>query len=217
VTRLEFRLLGKPKILLEDQALELGRKPLVLLALLCDTANDHKLATRDVLAQMLWAGKNNALGNLSTALNQIRELFGFDPFISDDKTRTLQFGSEFSSDWQAQLQTAQSENPNHWLATWNALDQEFLGFPEPAWDAKFDLEFQNWLEAKRQELQQLRRDLGVRLALHHLNVQNWLAALPFLEGVKPDLGDPQEQMLLYRPPRIARVPARTRGSPELRC
>jgi tetratricopeptide (TPR) repeat protein len=198
VTRLEFRWLGKPKILLEDQTLELGRKPLVLLALLCDTSNNHKLATRDVLAQMLWAGKNNALGNLSTALNQIRDLCGFDPFISDEKTRTLQFGSEFSSDWQVQLSAAQSENPNHWLETWNALNQEFLGFPEPAWDAKFDLEFQNWLEAKRQELQQLRRDLGVRLALHHLNAQNWLAALPFLESVKPEIGDPQEQMLLYR-------------------
>ncbi len=153
---------------------------------------------RDSLAQMLWAGKSNALGSLSTALNQIRDLLGFDPFISDDKTRTLQFGSEFSSDWQTQLQAAQSENPNHWLASWNALSQEFLGFPEPAWDAKFDLEFQNWLEAKRQELQQLRRDLSSRLALHHLNAQNWLGALPFLEFVKPEIGDPQEQMLLYR-------------------
>ncbi len=198
VTRLEFRLLGRPQVLLEGQPLELGRKPVVLLALLCDLSKGSKLPTRDVLAQMLWAGKSNALGSLSTALGQIREVLGFDPFISDDKTRTLQLGSEFSSDWQTQFQATTSENPNHWLESWQALAQEFLGFPEPAWDAKFDLDVQNWLEAKRQELQQLRRDLSSRLALHHLKLQNWLTALPFLEFVKPEIGDPQEQMLLYR-------------------
>ncbi len=198
MTRLEFRWLGRPQILLEGQSLELGRKPVVLLALLSDASNNHKLTTRDVLAQMLWAGKSNALGSLSTALNQIRELLSFDPFISDDKNRTLQLGATFSSDWQIKLELAQSKHSQAWLEAWQALEHEFLGFPEPAWDAKFDPEFQNWLEAKRQELQQLRRDLGSRLALHHLNAQNWLAALPFLEFVKPEIDDPQEQMVLYR-------------------
>ncbi len=198
VTRLEFRSLGRPQVLLEGQPLELGRKPVVLLALLCDLSKGSKLPTRDTLAQMLWAGKSNALGSLSTALGQIRDVLGFDPFISDDKTRTLQLGCEFSSDWQLQLQATTSENPNQWLESWQALSQEFLAFPEPAWDAKFDLDVQNWLEAKRQELQQLRRDLSSRLALHHLKLQNWLAALPFLEFAKPEIGDPQEQMLLYR-------------------
>ncbi len=198
MTRLEFRWLGRPHILLEGQPLELGRKPVVLLALLSDASNDQKLATRDVLAQMLWAGKSNALGSLSTALNQIRELLGFDPFLSDDKNRTLKLGASFSSDWQNKLELAKSENPQSWLAAWQALAHEFLGFPEPAWDAKFDLEFQNWLEAKRQELYQLRRDLSSRLALHHLNAQNWLSALPFLEFIKPEIDDPQEQLVLYR-------------------
>jgi tetratricopeptide (TPR) repeat protein len=198
VTRLEFRLLGRPQILVEGQPLELGRKPVVLLALLCDNSNHSKLPTRDTLAQMLWAGKSNALGSLSTALGQIRDVLGFDPFISDDKTRTLQFKTEFSSDWQEQLQATQSENPNRWLESWQALAHEFLGFPEPSWDAKFDLDVQNWLENKRQELTQLRRDLSLRLAVHHLKLQNWLAALPFLEFVKPEIGDPQEQTVLYR-------------------
>jgi tetratricopeptide (TPR) repeat protein len=195
---LEFRLLGRPQVLVEGQTLELGRKPVVLLALLCDLSNGSKPPTRDTLAQMLWAGKNNALGNLSTALNQIREVLGFDPFLSDDKNRTLQLGSEFSSDWQVQLQATQSENPNHWLEAWNAFTHEFLSFPELSWDSKFDLEFQSWLEDKRQELQQTRRSLSSRLALHHLASQNWLAALPFLEFVKPEIGDPQEQIVLYR-------------------
>ncbi len=198
MTLLELKLLGRPQILLRGQPLELGRKPMVLLALLADMSNAAKLPTRDLLAQMLWEGKSNALGSLSTALNQIRETLGFDPFISHEKNRTLQINSEFYSDLQTQLQASQSEEPSQWLETWNALAQPFLGFPEPAWDSKFDLEFQNWLEGKRQNLHQIRRDLGQRLALHHLNTQNWLTALPFLESVKAETGDPQEQNVLYR-------------------
>ena len=141
MTRLDFHFLGRPQIQLQGQPLELGRKPLVLLALLSDPTNGTKLPTRDILAHMLWAGKSNALGSLSTALNQIREALGFDPFFSDDKTRALGFNTEFQSDLLTQLQAIQSEEPSHWLETWQALSQEFLGFPEPAWDAKFDLSF----------------------------------------------------------------------------
>ncbi len=195
VSLLKLQIMGRPRVSSANGGVvELGRKPIVLLALLHELIEPN----RDLLAQWLWAEKANALSNLSTALNQIRDVLQFDPFVTDEKTRAIKLSCECESDARVLLIAAQSDDPAHWLEAWRALEQPFLGFPDPRWDAKLGPEFQDWLEEKRQAMAVLRRETGLRLALHHLRMQRWLESMPFLESLTPYIDDPQEQAVLYR-------------------
>ena len=191
MTPLSFQWLGTPRV----GRTELGRKPLVLLALLSET--DGKFS-RDVLARWLWSDKPNALGNLSTALNQIRAALNTDPFSSDDQTRQLTLTCLAVSDTQTALSAARGDDPAQWQLAWEALAKPFLNFPDPDWDAKLELEFQTWLGDRRAHFHGLRRELSHRLAHHHLRQRRWLEALPYLQAAAPETGDPQEHLVLYR-------------------
>lgn len=197
MTSLSLKLLGLPRVSVCQERIELGRKPLLVLALLSETQRETRF-TRDLIAQWLWADKPSALGNLSTALNQIRAGLGYDPFVSDATTRQLHLHTPAVSDTDSALTDATSEHPGDWLRAWQALAQPFLDFPDPNWDARFETNFQDWLETRRTRFHALRRDLSARLAVQQLKQRSWQAALSFLQAAAPETGDPQEQLMLYR-------------------
>jgi tetratricopeptide (TPR) repeat protein len=198
VTALGLQFMGLPRVTRHGERVELGRKPIVLLALLHETSSGETRFSRDRLARLLWSDKPNALGNLSTALNQIRGALGFDPFSSDDATRHLGLNLEVVSDTTQIIAAARSEMPTRWLEAWTALAQPFLNFPDPNWDARLEPDVQSWLEERRRGFHALRREVSQRLAWHHLRHQQWQEALLYLQVTAPESGDPQEQLVFYR-------------------
>jgi DNA-binding SARP family transcriptional activator/predicted ATPase len=198
---LDVRLLGSPEAHLGQRALEVGLKPLALLALLALNGPDRPF-TRDRLASWLWFDKPNPLGNLSTALTKLRDLLGADAFGSDEVKRTLWLALDVRCDALEVRADLASDDPARWASAWSRWPEAFLAFPDPRWDTRLDPEFQDWLVAEREALHLERRELAARLAQGALERQAWAASLAYLEAIPPEVEDPREQaafhaMLVY--------------------
>jgi tetratricopeptide (TPR) repeat protein/DNA-binding SARP family transcriptional activator len=186
---LSLRTLGSPEVRLDGTVIELGLKPTVLLTLLALTPTEQA-HTRDQIAAWLWPDKPNPLGNLSTALNKLRELISPSLFVSDERRRTLFFAPEQTVECDANhIASIEKTIIQHdrWAAWGHLLD-----FPDPYWDMRFGEGFQDWLAAERQRLNTVHQEQTVRLARQCLERHDWLRALPYLKACPPETGDPRE-------------------------
>jgi tetratricopeptide (TPR) repeat protein/DNA-binding SARP family transcriptional activator len=196
MTTLSLRVIGPPKVFLGDQPLEVGLKPTVLLTLLALHPAPNPLS-RDQLAAWLWPDKPNPLGNLSSALNKLREPLGVHAFGNDERTRTLWLNTSTPCDLLEAKNALDSDNPNTWKAAWQLGQEPFLAFPDPHWETRCADTFQDWLHEQREQHHTLHRDLAALLAQHHLERHEWQTASKYLATCKPETGDPREQLNFY--------------------
>jgi tetratricopeptide (TPR) repeat protein len=193
MSRLELQLLGTPEVRSDGAAVELGRKPLLLLVLLAfgPPAQPGQRWTRDALAPLLWPDTPNPLPNLSVGLRDLRESFG-QVFGVDEKKRTVWLETPVCCDVMDVLEAARSDRVAQWLPAWTVAQNELLAFPEPQWDAKFAPEVQDWLTETRTALKDAKRNLATRLGVQALELGEYAQAVTYLEQVQPEESDPRE-------------------------
>jgi tetratricopeptide (TPR) repeat protein len=194
---LELQLLGTPQVRLNGAVVDVGRKPLVLLSLLAFGPSVGQVAgqvaghwTRDALAPILWPDTPNPLPNLSVALGALRDQLGPEALGSDDK-RNLWLEAGLTCDVLEVIEASQSPMPERWSQAW-ACSGEVLAFPEPQWDAKFALEFQDWLSETRDAFREAKRNLAAKLGVRAVTLGEYRQAVTYLECVQPEASDPRE-------------------------
>jgi tetratricopeptide (TPR) repeat protein len=193
MSRLELQLLGTPEVRSDGAAVELGRKPLMLLVLLAfgPPAQPAQRWTRDALAPLLWPDTPNPLPNLSVGLGNLRESLG-QVFGADEKKRTVWLETPICCDVMDVLEAARSERVAQWLPAWTVAQHDLLAFPEPQWDAKFAPEVQDWLTETRTALKDAKRNLATKLGVQALELGEYAQAVTYLEQVQPEESDPRE-------------------------
>jgi tetratricopeptide (TPR) repeat protein len=201
MTQFRLKLLGTPAVMLAGQALEVGVKPTLLLSFLVlnpAQANQNIAGiSRDQIAQWLWGNRSSPLGNLSSALNKLREQLGKEAFETDERSRSLTLRLQVQCDVLEVLHEAKTDEPKRWETAWSIWPETFLSFADPHWESTLDPECQDWIESQRETLQQSRRELAVKLALNRLERHDWTGALSFLESVQPEDGDPRENLVFF--------------------
>jgi tetratricopeptide (TPR) repeat protein/DNA-binding SARP family transcriptional activator len=186
---LELQLLGTPQVRLNGTVVDVGRKPLVLLSLLAlGPAAGHW--TRDALAPILWPDTPNPLPNLSVALGALRDQLGPQALGSDDK-RNLWLEAGLTCDVLEVIEASRSPVPERWSQAWERSG-EVLAFPEPQWDAKFALDFQDWLSETRNAFREAKRNLAANLGVRAVTLGEYRQAVTYLECVQPEASDPRE-------------------------
>jgi tetratricopeptide (TPR) repeat protein len=195
--KLRLTLLGEPNAQLDGVKLELGFRALLLLCLISLPRDEHQAHwSRSELAEWLWPTHKRPLSNLSQELYKLRNALGQGAFDSEPQILVLLL--EHHSDLNEQQQNAIGEIPERWLLAWNALGLPLLAFLEPDWDQEFSLGFNEWLQTQRDQLETIRRDLGLRLAQHCLRRKNWDEASVFLEAITQDAFAVPETVFLQR-------------------
>jgi tetratricopeptide (TPR) repeat protein len=195
--KLRLTLLGEPNARLDGVKLELGFRALLLLCLISLPRDEHQAHwSRSELAEWLWPTHKRPLSNLSQELYKLRNTLGQGAFDSEPQTLVLLL--EHHSDLEERQQHVNSEIPERWLLAWNALGSPLLAFLESDWDQEFSLGFNEWLQTQRDQLETIRRDLGLRLAQHCLRRKNWDEASVFLETITQDPFAVPETVFLQR-------------------
>jgi tetratricopeptide (TPR) repeat protein len=190
---LELQLLGTPQVRLNGTVVDVGRKPLVLLSLLAFGPSVGQVSghwTRDALAPILWPDTPNPLPNLSVALGALRDQLGPQALGSDDK-RNLWLEAGLTCDVLEVIEASRSPVPERWSQAWERSG-EVLAFPEPQWDAKFALDFQDWLSETRDAFREAKRNLAANLGVRAVTLGEYRQAVTYLECVQPEASDPRE-------------------------
>jgi tetratricopeptide (TPR) repeat protein len=173
--------LGPVEIRRDDKLLDLGPKRAALLAYLALEGRSR----RKTLAQLLWSGSDDPLNNLAVSLTGMKRVLGADALEIDAQFIALQ---DVQSDVQTWCEGIAKRDPSIWDLHRGVLLE---GLEVRDWAVGLGEEFEEWLYARREELETQWRTLASMIATTHLQATQYEKALPFLNLACGDVG-PQE-------------------------
>jgi DNA-binding SARP family transcriptional activator len=180
---LRLELLGTPNLTVNGRVVKLGVKHISMLAYLALEGR----TSRRVLGNILWAEAPNALNNISVARNLLVKALGKNALEVDADSLALSPG--FSCDV-LEFRTGIKTND---ASVWDVWRGAFLtGLRLQDWEMGLGAEFEDWLFATRESLIFERREFAASLGLQQLRLNNFEAAIMFLEVAQRPDGDPLE-------------------------
>ncbi len=164
-----------------------ARLPKKAFALLAFLALEGRVLRR-YIAELLWAGKPDALNNLAKLRAEVTLVLGVDALVLQGDFLSLGRVNLDILEWRSASAAAR----------WDLYQGELLhGFSLPEWQLGRGTELQDWLEEKRRFFSVQFVEAGLSLATDHLVYSKFEAALPFLSAVATHSSEPRELALRW--------------------